>query len=809
MAPKLNHGDQGAGAAEDTAIEGSHCGGPDVDGVPISPRLSGLASHDLARAVPEGTQVVAPPVDSQGKPRPRLKKGTGDTTELQDARDQNDDTPELVADFRITLDCVTDPGGRAHILRDQVEDDSGIAKLPMELRALRKQFETFTSKSEKLQSVLTRRVNTVEYSIKERQDRERSMTQKGRGLDFSDGPPETADAEVCTDPMPVPVAISRPPTSPRPFSSSHGTKARPQGKASWQSDHYYSVAVTPNYTERGDQESSLVHRGLEEELTSKVLAQQPRYESLGYNTVVIQDMANAVVREIVGIFESLLDRLLLEKKQDVIRTMVAELLTEDIAGVISSGREQLKKQEMGHIIEEYHKLYAYIDKLEVDWDKKFRITQELMERQDDLWVEMDERFKKAEGRLGTIEATLKPISGVDRRMKVAEEHVGKVNEQMEYNIKHIGEMRKSLHNLETLCEDTYSTKAASTKAEERLDGDIAGVVEDLSKGLKELKKHAAAEADMDELRSEHNIRLKELKDAMTLRISRHKELEAVVQKAENLCEETYATKAEHSEGTKVLTKDLRSTEGALQTKLDEMDQDKASRGELSTAESAILASLGKTDAKLADATEKLERTASHVQQLDKHSEDTLATKVALEEVREILDGEIEQREDGKEKVAALSRALDSERERVRQTISQQQHIRKDVNEAITDIHELKTKEEHLKKRCDEQDLNLEGLNRCESGHWEEQIANGHRQRQDLQDLEILYKALREEFLSHVTFQKSEGEKLRHHSTQRFLEQMDKALHLTDSVQSITKEHKELHETVRSIKLPPVRTADSG
>lgn len=611
---------------------------------------------------------------------------------------------------------------------------------------------------------------------------------------------ERADDSQVTPASP---ASSRPPTSPRPVSSSHVARPRPQDKASWQSDQYSSVAVIPNYVERSDQGASLVHAGLEDELTTKVLAAQPQYEALGYSEVVIQDMANAVVREIVGIFDSLIDRVLMGKKRDVIRTMVAELMTEDMSSAISTGCDQLKRQELGHIIDEHHKLYAHIKKLDSGWEVKLRDTQERIEQQKALWAEMDERFVRTDDRIETIEATLDPLRGVGSRMKTAEETVAGVHGKMENNIKNVGEMRKALHVFENFCEDTYATKVSLATAEERLDNEVSAVRDELASGLKELRKYAAADSKMDELEAEHRGRFKSLDDAMALRISRHKELEAKFLKAEEFCEETYATKVEHQKAHEVLTSDLRAVEGDLQSKHEEMEVGKASRLELSTAESALKETLSGTNQRLQDTSDNLEKTTTHLNELETHYELTLATKAAVEEVNQVLNGEIEQREGGKEKVAALSKALNGDREWVQQTISQQQHIRKDLNEAITDLYELKTKEEQVTKRCDNYDASLEGFNIRETEHWEEQKATCHKQREELKDLEVLQQVFREEFLSHVSFQKKEGEKLRNHSTQRYLEQMDKALHLHNSVESITRDHMQLNETVRGIKLPPV------
>merc|ERR1712032_962615 len=91
----------------------------------------------------------------------------------------------------------------------------------------------------------------------------------------------------------------------------------------------------------------------------------------------------------------------------------------------------------------------------------------------------------------------------------------------------------------------------------------------------------------------------------------------------------------------------------------------------------------------------------------------------------------------------------------------------------------------------------------EAEHWTLGQAAMTKQLQARGDLDVFYRALREEFTSHAEFQRAESERLRHHSTQRYFEQMDKALNLHRSLAEIEVGHKELNETVSSIKLPPV------
>merc|ERR1712113_1237737 len=202
-------------------------------------------------------------------------------------------------------------------------------------------------------------------------------------------------------------------------------------------------------------------------------------------------------------------------------------------------------------------------------------------------------------------------------------------------------------------------------------------------------------------------------------------------------------------------------------------------------------------------TSGLGETAASLARLEDHCEQTLATRDYAYETAKTLAHQVANECDEKEEIAQLRHEFEEERERLRQNVRQQQHTRKDLNDAIEELHDIRLKNSALDKQCSEVATCLQGLDVREAEHWDkgQMMAAKHKQTQE--DLEIFYKTLREEFVSHREFQKSESEKLRHHSTQCYLEQMDKALGLHHSLEKMEMGHRELNDTVRSIKLPKV------
>merc|ERR1712048_374361 len=113
------------------------------------------------------------------------------------------------------------------------------------------------------------------------------------------------------------------------------------------------------------------------------------------------------------------------------------------------------------------------------------------------------------------------------------------------------------------------------------------------------------------------------------------------------------------------------------------------------------------------------------------------------------------------------------------------------------------KNTEVSARCDELQSQFDGLNGREQEHIDQLKVGLQMNKEALGNLELHHQETREEFLAHVEYQKTEGEKLKHHTTQRYFEQMDKALLLHQSLEKMELGHKELNDTVRGIKLPKV------
>lgn len=188
---------------------------------------------------------------------------------------------------------------------------------------------------------------------------------------------------------------------------------------------------------------------------------------------------------------------------------------------------------------------------------------------------------------------------------------------------------------------------------------------------------------------------------------------------------------------------------------------------------------------------------------------SLATKDYSLEVARKCAEEVITNNSEKEEIAGLRREFGEERERVRAVVRQNQHNRKDLNSSIEELNDLRVKGSKMEQRCGSLEDKLTALVDKEAEHWEKSQHTLLGQVKNHQDLSTLCNSLSEELAEHTERQRQEGERLRDQTTLRYLEQLDKALHLNSGLDTLHESHKQLHEAVRTIHLPTIAGAASS
>mmetsp|Transcript_52557 Transcript_52557/g.91684 ORF Transcript_52557/g.91684 Transcript_52557/m.91684 type:complete len:887 (+) Transcript_52557:83-2743(+) len=603
----------------------------------------------------------------------------------------------------------------------------------------------------------------------------------------------------------IPVSLSRPPTTPRPFSSNHQAKSSPQNKAAWSSRSLYTIAAVPN-----DPKERLTHASLEEDVTRKVVASQPDRSALGYSETIMRDIANSTVREIVGIFESLLDRLLIEKKQDTLRSMVAELVTEDTHKLWATGSEQLRQKEYGNLHREIERLGFEAREREDEWEKKFLITSELQDSLDDLYATLDERLKALEDRVSNAEETRVLRSELDDYKKEMSDNLTDVRNQVTESHGLSTSTAKNFAEFSEVVKDNYVLSADNFAMEVRLKTLLESHVNNLDEVLKDLQETCATKAEARDTQEKNVERFTKTDTRIFEAHQGIGELRDSFKKSQKFHEDVFVTKTDHNEVSSRLEKEAETNRENLQRKVDVLEANKASKRELTDVQADLLADQRQASEKLTKTSENLDRVTAQFMELEKRIDQTMATRDYVEENTTSSIQEAIQASSDQEELNKLWKELGVEKDRVRQALAQNQHLRKDFTEAVDLLHKLKSLSEVCSNELNQVSEGFQSLDRRESQHFNSHEEALFSQKRGQEDLQEFYKALKEEFMSHKEFSRAEAERIKKHSTERYLEQIDKALNLTQSVEQVKHRQRELNDRQRElndsmgeIKLPKI------
>merc|ERR1712113_1126207 len=100
-------------------------------------------------------------------------------------------------------------------------------------------------------------------------------------------------------------------------------------------------------------------------------------------------------------------------------------------------------------------------------------------------------------------------------------------------------------------------------------------------------------------------------------------------------------------------------------------------------------------------TSGLGETAASLARLEDHCATDLATRDYAYETAKTLAHQVANECDEKEEIAQLRREFEEERERLRQNVRQQQQTRKDLTEAIDELHDTRGKCGEMQRHCEQ------------------------------------------------------------------------------------------------------------
>lgn len=393
-----------------------------------------------------------------------------------------------------------------------------------------------------------------------------------------------------------------------------------------------------------------------------------------------------------------------------------------------------------------------------------------------------------------------PRIELDVHLKTINEHVDDLAQRIGGQHEHRAQTNADLERLHSWCKELAS-KAELSHLGSRLDLQIACTDASVTEGLQEVRECFAS--DVQRLRDDLQAQIDALKNDFSTASKEIVRLDESIAKGNAFSETTYATKAEVEAVHTSTEKSRELAYGQLRSAIDVVELDKASRAQLDEAKAALRSSDEALAKDLASTSASLSQTTQSLVFFDTLCRSTFATKAALTEVSGSIS-DLEQRvcQTATDRMDVESKQ-DAERERLQENIGSVQECWRVLHEATDDLHHLKVGRSLLAERCDKSEQELRGLSELEKKHWAEWQEVWAAQEKINTELQGAYGVLHQDVQLHIEATRQEGENLRQHSTMRYLDQIDKALVLQQTVDQVQRGHQELHESMRSIKLPKV------
>lgn len=278
---------------------------------------------------------------------------------------------------------------------------------------------------------------------------------------------------------------------------------------------------------------------------------------------------------------------------------------------------------------------------------------------------------------------------------------------------------------------------------------------------------------------------------------------AAFRKEQQATANTFETKAQHTKDVEALAAEKETLERSLRSELDKLTAESATKEELNDSKTITRDRISSLQEVMGNMAAELQERTNDLKNIEEVCTNTLATKdFAHEDAKSQVAHAIGNLHE-KELVGQLRREFEEEKERSRQTNRQVAVTRKDLTDMMDIFHETRESCIDLSRTCTKLFRRVDDVDLREAEHFTRSQATASKHGFAQQALAGSQQALREDFLSSHEVQRGENEKLRVHSTQRYLEQMDRALDLHRSFETVAHGQKELSESVRSLKLPKV------
>jgi len=383
------------------------------------------------------------------------------------------------------------------------------------------------------------------------------------------------------------------------------------------------------------------------------------------------------------------------------------------------------------------------------------------------------------------------IKSINEHLSHLSQRLANHNEQHD----HCGVDRDRLHSW---CKD-LACKAELTALGSRLDLQVACCDSSLVDSMQEVREHFGLE--MQKLRDDLQGQIDTLRVGLSGAAQDISRLDESVKTSVHLSETTYATKDEQNTLRESLARTSYQMHIDLSKSIDAVALEKASRSQLDEAKVSLRSADERLGRDLAAASASLAQTAQSLSQVEKEFRSLFATRTDLGEVLTSMSGLAQRVSEGAEARLNLHKQFDNERDRLRENVAQVQECWRVVAETADDICQLRVGRNLCIEKCDKSERGLEAVSQLEKNHWDDiQVTMASHQQHSI-ELRGVCDSLRKDLIAHIEMTRQDGEKIRQYSTTRYMDQLDKALRLHQTVEQVQQGQVKLQESMRTSFLP--------
>jgi len=518
-----------------------------------------------------------------------------------------------------------------------------------------------------------------------------------------------------------------------------------------------------------------------------------------------------VVRDIYGTFEAIIDRLLKEKKGDVIRKMVNDLMTEDLKKTIAAGREDLQKEELNNMGEELRQLKSDFQTREAAWEEKFEVTIELKKSQEELWSTLDERCKALETRANAVETDFAQKKELDARMDAVFQEFDSMRDTVSKASTTVEDFVARFEALEKTCRETYVTTAMLEEALGKANMALEAAKEEQKKAEQQMREDLASKVDLQKVADVAKDKLNELHDELKATSEALTQLKTHVEASERAAAENFSTKKELEASQQAQSETIGSSINEIKKHCSHLEETCATKESLEAETTKRNGEAAKNEEKDARISESLASAGKRLEDLEVFLNDSKekqwATQQDVDEIAKKHSAAAAEDVNCKAELKQLEDDLETERQRLQQLMRHQQTSHQELTQLTELLHKMKqqaTDTVHVlheaQDKIDENAKKGEASTKALEGRTEALEATSN-------ELHANLEALSGDLANYMEYNRAEGERLREHSTHCYLEQIDKALHLNNSLGKLRGDHDELKEKV--IKLPPLVSSNQN